>query len=178
MAIIRRGESPVSRFGRDFDPYRAMRSLLNWDPFQELTPRLWRDESAAFVPAFDVKESKDAYEFSADLPGFREQDVDINVSGNRLTISGEREAERSEESDTFFCSERSYGSFTRTFTLPDDVDTEQVKAELSDGVLNVHIPKAEERQAKRIPVSASGKSEQGKAQAGAGPKAKTESTGK
>lgn len=162
MAIARREQSPIARFtGRELDPYRTLRSLLNWDPFQEMAPRmLLGDEGRlAFAPAFDVKETKDAYEFKADLPGFREQDVDINVSGNRLTISGKREAEQVDESETYFCSEREYGAFTRSFTLPEGVNAEQVEADMRNGVLEVHVPKAAEAQAKRIPVKA-GASEQ------------------
>jgi HSP20 family protein len=155
MAIMRREQAPISRQGREWDPIRAARSLLSWDPFQEMVPRLWRDnDQIAFVPAFDVKETKDAYEFAADLPGFREDDVDINVAGNRLNITGKRETESTDESDTYFYTERSSGVFTRAFTLPSDVNADQVQAELSDGVLRVRVPKVAKAQAKRIPVKA------------------------
>jgi HSP20 family protein len=132
-----------------------MRSLINWDPFQELVPRLFGDaDQTAFLPAFDVRETKDAYEFTADVPGLHEQDVDINIAGNRLTIAGKRETEQVDESDTYYCAERSYGTFSRSFTLPRDVDADAADADIRDGVLKVHVPKAAQAQAKRISVKA------------------------
>jgi HSP20 family protein len=128
-----------------------MRELLRWDPFQE--PRLWRGaEERPFAPAFDVRETKDAYFFKADLPGFREQDIDINMTANRLTISGKREAERAEDSDTYYCCERSYGAFARSFTLPEGVDADQIDADLKDGILSVRVPKTAEAQPKRVAI--------------------------
>jgi HSP20 family protein len=131
-----------------------MRELLGWDPFREMTPRLWRAsaDEGFFVPAFDLREAKDAYVFKADLPGFRQEDVEVQITGNRLTIAGRREAERAEDGDTYYCSERTYGEFTRTFTLPDDVNPDEVMAELKDGVLSVRVPKRPETQPKRVSV--------------------------
>jgi len=137
-----------------------MRDLVGWDPFQEMAPRLWRTEERLFVPAFDVRETPDAYQFKADLPGFKEGDVDINVTGNRLTVSGKREEERTEDKDNLFLSERSYGSFTRTFTLPDGVNADQIQADLRDGVLSLHVPKSEEAQPKKISIRAGDKGQQ------------------
>ena len=154
MAIVRRGESsPVLSRGREMDPFETMRQLLSWDPFQEMVPRVWRgmeERGMAFVPAFDVRETKDGYVFKADLPGFKEQDIDINLTGNRLTISGKREAEKVEDNDRYYASERTYGTFTRVFTLPEGVNTDQCHADLKEGVLNIHIPKSPETQPKRI----------------------------
>jgi HSP20 family protein len=153
MAIMRRGETPPpARRTREWDPFQTMRELTGWDPFREMTmPRQWRGaEDMAFVPEFDVRESKDAYIFKADLPGFREDDVEINVTGNRLTVSGKREEEHEEESDTQYVSERAFGSFTRSFTLPDGVDPNQVSAKLNDGVLTIRIQKNSTAQPKRI----------------------------
>lgn len=153
MAIVRREESaPAVRSNRGWDPFSAMRDLMGWDPFQEMAPQRWRgsEDRLVFAPAFDVKEGRDAYVFKADLPGFREQDVDINITGNRLTVSGQRESEHVEDTDTFYCSERSYGSFTRSFTLPDGINADQIHAELQSGVLTVQVPKAQEAQPKRI----------------------------
>ena len=93
-----------------------------------------------FVPAFDVRERNDACTFEADLPGIGENDLDISVTGNRLSVSGKREAERRAENDQYFCAERSYGTFLRTFTLPDDAETERVNAEFRDGVLQIDSP--------------------------------------
>jgi len=129
-----------------------MREMMRWDPFQEMLPRSWRgaEERGAIVPSFDVRETKDAYIFKADLPGFREQDIDVSVTGNRLSVSGKREAEQVEDSDTYYCCERSYGSFTRSFTLPEGVNAEQVQADLKEGVLSLRLPKTAEAQPKRI----------------------------
>jgi HSP20 family protein len=157
MAIVRRGEGgPIARrVAREWDPFQTMRELMSLDPFRELMPRLWRGEEigAVYAPAFDVKETKDAYMFKADLPGIREEDLDINITGNRLTVSGKREAEQVEESETYFCSERTYGSFSRSFTLPEGIKADQVRAELKEGVLALHVPKTPEAQPKRISVS-------------------------
>ncbi|HYG68700.1 MAG TPA: Hsp20/alpha crystallin family protein, partial [Anaeromyxobacteraceae bacterium] len=105
-----------------------------------------------FVPSFEVKETKDAYVFKADLPGIREEDLDINLTGNRLTVSGKREEEKRSEEERYYAYERSYGSFSRSFTLPEGVDAEHVDAELRDGVLTVRIAKRPEVQPKRIEV--------------------------
>jgi HSP20 family protein len=149
-----RDEATLARRSQEWDPFQTMRELMAWDPFRDVFPRLWRgaDQRATFVPAFDVRETKDAYLFAADLPGFREQDVDINVTGNRLSVSGKREAEHVEESDRFYACERTHGTFTRSFTLPEGANPEQVHAELKDGVLTLRVPKSAEAQPKKIAI--------------------------
>lgn len=137
---------------REWDPFRMMRDMLRWDPFREMTPA-FAAEPAGLSPAFEIKETKDAFVFKADVPGIKEPDVEVNVVGNRLTISGKRDAEKEEKGDRFYTYERSYGSFTRTFTLPDQPDPSHVKAELTNGELTVVVPKAASAVAKRIPVS-------------------------
>lgn len=158
MAIVRRGEgAPLARRAtREWDPFQTMRELLGWDPFQEMVPRLFRggeERMVGYVPLFDVRETKDSYVFKADLPGFREQDVDLNVTGNRLTVAGKREAEQAEETDTYYCSERSFGAFTRSFTLPEGIDADRIQADLKEGILTVRVPKSAEAQPKRISIS-------------------------
>jgi HSP20 family protein len=146
--IIRRREHA-------WDPFRMMRDLMQWDPFRnEPQPATYYGgaELQTFVPDFDVKETKDAYIFKADLPGVKDQDLDIQLVSNRLTISGKREVERKEEGDTWYSYERSFGSFQRAFTLPEGVDAEHVRAELKDGVLSLVIPKKPEVQPKKIAV--------------------------
>ncbi|MFN7135345.1 MAG: Hsp20/alpha crystallin family protein, partial [Myxococcales bacterium] len=103
-----------------------------------------------FVPRFEVKETKDGYVFKADLPGVDEKDVDVSLTGNRLTISGRREAEERKEGETYFAYERSFGSFSRTFTLPEGVDTEHVDAELKNGVLTIQLGKRAEMKPRKI----------------------------
>lgn len=158
MAILKRGEvSPASRRLLQWDPFQTMREMLNLEPGSSLLPELWRGQErlGVFIPSFDVWETQGAYVFKGDVPGFREQDIDISMTGNRLTLSGKREAEQVSESDTYYCSERSMGTFSRTFTLPDGINADQIRADLKDGVLTVNVPKAAEVQPKRIAVQGS-----------------------
>jgi HSP20 family protein len=103
-----------------------------------------------------VKETKDSYVFKADLPGVKEENLDVSLTGNRLTISGQRQEEKKEEGDRHYVYERSFGSFSRSFTLPEGIDVDHVQAELKDGVLNVVVPKKPEVQPKRILVKGEG----------------------
>ncbi len=136
-----------------WDPWRTMRALLSWDPFREMAPFPTIDQTAmTFSPAFDVKESKDAYTFRADVPGIADKDLEVTITGNRLTVSGKREAEKEDRNDRYYAYERSYGSFTRSFTLPEGADTEALKASLDGGVLTINVPKKPEVQPKKIAV--------------------------
>jgi HSP20 family protein len=134
-----------------WDPFRMLRDLAAWDPFREIQP-LMPAMPAGFTPSFEVKETKDGFSFKADVPGVKEGDIDVTLSGNRLTITGKREAEREEKSDQFYCYERSYGDFSRAFTLPDGIDASKVNAELKDGVLTVSVAKSAQTQAKKIAI--------------------------
>ncbi len=135
-----------------FDSFRAFDDLMRWDPFSDalLSPRGLN--TAAFAPTFEVKETKDDYVFKADLPGIEDKDVDITVNGNTLTVSGKREAESRSESDRYHVVERSYGSFSRAFTLREGANLENVKAELRNGVLTVAVPKKPELQPRKISI--------------------------
>jgi HSP20 family protein len=141
---------------RELDPFRLMREVLRWDPFRELAPS-FAVELPGYSPAFEVKETKESFVFKGDVPGLKEADIEVNVAGNRLSIAGKREAEKEEKGDTFYAYERSYGSFTRTFTLPDQADASHVKAELKNGELTVVVPKTPTAVAKRIPVASGDK---------------------
>ena len=88
-----------------------------------------------------------------DVPGIKQADLDVSLTGNRLTITGKREAEKEDKGDTYYTYERSYGSFTRSFTLPEGVNASAIRADLHDGVLSVVLPKTPEAQPKKIPVS-------------------------
>ncbi len=158
IAIRKQNENkPAVATQREWDPWRTMHSLLSWDPFREMAafPRL--DANAVAVsPAFDVKETKEGYEFKADVPGIQEKDLEVSMTGNRLTISGKREAEKEDKSDRYYTYERTYGSFTRSFSLPDGADTGKVRAALEKGVLSISIPKKPEVQAKKIAVKSEG----------------------
>ncbi|MDI1446141.1 Hsp20/alpha crystallin family protein [Polyangium sp. 6x1] len=127
-----------------------MREMLAWDPFAEMESFL--PQGRAFVPDMEVRETRDGYMIRADLPGMKEDDVSIDVSARRLTISGKREEEQRDEGERFWAYERSYGSFTRSFTLPEGIDPDRIDANLSNGVLEVHIPKSKAEEPKRINV--------------------------
>lgn len=148
-------------------------SLVRWDPFRELedvSARLNRffglqapqrsqmdpnkDAMAVFdwVPTVDVAETDGEFHIKAELPEVKKEDVKISVDGGVLRIEGERKQEREEKGKKFHRIERSYGSFLRTFTLPDNVDDAKVRAEFKDGVLHVHLPKSEKAKSKAIEV--------------------------
>jgi len=136
------------------EPLRLMREMLNWDPFAEMLPST--PEMQGFVPRFEVKETKDSYVFRADLPGIEDKDLELTMTGNRLTIAGKREAEARKEEETWYAYERSYGTFTRSFTLPDGADLERADGELKNGVLTVTVPKRPEHQPKKINLKSIG----------------------
>ncbi len=156
MALIRREnrefarqESPEYR-NTFWDPFRVMDVFLRWDPTRAdngLTAR-----GGEFVPRFDVKETRNAYELRADLPGVKDEDVEVSLNGNLLTVSGKREEEHRQEGDQYFTLERSYGTFSRSFALPDNVDAEHITADLRSGVLSLQIPKKPEAQPKKISI--------------------------
>src|SRR4029079_806698 len=161
-SLIRRNQSEFAPSTASvWDPFRVMRDVLSGDPFRELEGAAAGDYGL-FAPSFDVKENKEGYVFRADLPGVKEDDLEIALTGNRLTISGKREQEKHEQGDTYYASERSYGSFSRAFTLPDGTDGENGKAELKNGVLQVVVPQTPEVQPRKITIT---KEEAGKAKA-------------
>jgi HSP20 family protein len=147
--IVRRNEEE-QRVARD--PFRWMRDLMGWDPFREATSWMGPGFEPAFSPAFEVKETKDSFQFKADLPGVKEADIAVKITGDRLTISGKRESEREDKNETYYTFERSFGSFQRTFGLPDGLDTDHVHAELKNGVLTVALPKKADAKTKTISV--------------------------
>jgi HSP20 family protein len=143
-----------------WDPMRAMRDMLNWDPFREMAPfaALPPFEPASFSPSFDITENKDAFLFKADVPGVKKDDIEITTTGNRLQISGKRDSEHETKTDTIYTYERQYGTFCRSFTLPEGADLENARSELKDGVLTLAVPKKPGAQAKKIAISAGAKS--------------------
>jgi HSP20 family protein len=147
--------APLPIWEQRYEPFRMMRELMGWDPFREMTA-FPLTASTNFVPAFEVKETREGYTFKADVPGVREQDIDVTITGNRLTISGKRESDKVEQSDTYYAAERNYGSFFRTFTLPDGIDTNSVHAELREGVLNLAVRKMPEALPKHIAIGSGG----------------------
>lgn len=154
IAIRKQADRPavVNPQSATWDPWQTMRTLLAWDPFREMSPFAIEERPSVFSPAFDVKETKDAYLFKADLPGIQEKDLEVTMTGNRLNISGKREQEKEEKADRYYSYERSYGSFTRSFTLPEGADVDNLRAVLEQGVLSVTVPKKPEVQPKKIAV--------------------------
>lgn len=148
--------APTRSAQQIWEPFRSMRQLMGWDPFREIEMMPLLTEPTAFAPAFEVKENKDGFLFKADVPGVKESDLEVTMTGNRLSISGKRESEKQEQTDTFYTYERNYGSFTRAFTLPDGVDPATVVADLKDGVLSVSMKKRPELQPQKIAVKTSG----------------------
>lgn len=130
---------------------RALRDLFPLPPTTGAARFLGGGE-LGFIPSFDVKETNDAFVFEADLPGIEESDLEVRVSKNRLTVLGRREVEHGRADETIYTYERTHGFFTRSFALPDHVETERVKAELKNGVLVVELPKRAPVAARRVSI--------------------------
>ena len=144
-------------------------TLVRWDPFRELesmSDRLNRVFSrptlstsgrealtvADWMPTVDISESENEYLIKAELPEVKKEDVKVTVENGVLTLQGERRQEKEEKGKKYHRVERSYGSFVRSFTLPESVDEGAVKAEYKDGMLNLHLPKTEKVKPKSIDV--------------------------
>jgi HSP20 family protein len=117
-----------------------------------LDPAPSRSDLGALMPAVDVDETADAYVFRADLPGVSAKDVKVTVHNDTLTLRGERKREEKTSEGSLHRAERAYGSFERSFTLGLPVRADQVKASYKDGVLEVHVPKADEAKPRDIEV--------------------------
>jgi HSP20 family protein len=133
-----------ARFGRFFDQI-----------FEDaLTPGLGQEpgRSNAWVPAVDIKETAGSLILTAELPGLKKEDVQLSIENHVLTLSGERRFEKDVEEENYHRVERTYGSFTRSFTLPDNVRTEEVDASFEHGVLTIQLPKTEEAKPRKIAI--------------------------
>jgi len=118
-----------------------------------------REESlttGAFVPAVDVYEDEHSIQLKLEVPGIDEKDLDVKVENNVLSVSGERKLEKEEKEENFHRVERRYGSFTRSFTLPNTVSTDDIQADYDHGVLKVRLAKRAEAKPKQIKVSVGG----------------------
>jgi HSP20 family protein len=141
------------------DPFRGLAALheqlnrLFDDPFFRIQP----SDSAltAWSPAVDIYETENELTLKADLPGLQEKDLDVRVENNMLTIRGERKWEKNVSEDNYLRVERSYGSFSRSFSLPSTVNTDAIRAEYKNGVLEVHMPKREESKPRQVKVTVS-----------------------
>ena len=139
-----------------------MALVMRPEPFSREVDRLFDAffgqndrQGRRWVPPVDLVEAEDHFVLKADLPGLTQDDVAIEVQDGTLSISGERKAEHEQRERGWYRIERSFGSFSRSMTLPDGVDPNGINAEFHDGVLEVRIPKPEERKPRRIEISAS-----------------------
>lgn len=144
-----------------YDPFRELRSLQN-EVNRVFNSGFSRESDSelmrgAWNPSVDIYENKDQIVLEAELPGMNPDDVNISIENNLLTIHGERKFEKKDEGDNFHRVERSYGSFTRTFTLPPTVSSENVEANFDNGVLRLALLKREEAKPKRIEIKAAAK---------------------
>lgn len=150
--IAREMENAFSRVLENWPAFGRRWHWPDFDPFGKFDlPAKWSKGLA--LPRVDMAETDDGYELTAELPGLTDKDVECTLSGNVLTVRGEKQEEKEEKKKGYYLQERSYGSFERSFTLPDDVDTDKLDASVSDGVLKVTMPKGREtRKAKKIDV--------------------------
>jgi HSP20 family protein len=146
-----------------YDPFRELRSLQDEMNRVFLTNFSRGEESdlrrGAWSPSVDIFENKDQIVLEAELPGMKPEDVNISIENNVLTIYGERQFEKKDEQDNFHRVERSYGSFTRSFTLPPTVSSENAEADFENGMLRLTLAKREEAKPRRIEIKASGGSQ-------------------
>jgi HSP20 family protein len=152
--------------------WQPSRRIIPWRPFREMeemerrsedifgrpfAPAVWRRfpvREMAWAPAVEVFEKEDKFVVKADLPGVKEEDIDVSIEGDTLTIKGEKESESEVKEESYYCCERSYGSFYRSIVLPTTVDAKKIEANYEDGVLEVSLPKAAEVKPKKVTVSA------------------------
>ncbi len=126
-------------------------------PLFDVAP-MWRTEwSVGSFPAVDIVEKDNAYELSAELPGMDEKNIDVKYSDGMLTIKGEKEETKEESKKDYHLSERSYGSFQRSFSLPDGIDTDKIEATFKKGVLTVSLPKSAEAKKKEKEIAVAAK---------------------
>jgi HSP20 family protein len=144
------------------------RELMKWPPFREVSrlrremDRLWEDYFGPsrrgwlpleeWAPAVDVAEKADQVVVKAEIPGVDAKDIDISLTGDILTIKGEKKSEREEKEESYHLVERSYGSFTRSLTLPAAVDPDKIEASYQQGVLTITCPKKEVAKPKAIEI--------------------------
>lgn len=151
MKPIRRWspEEPIKKFKNELD---GMFQRFFDDPFFSNTPLLKRDD--VFTPACNIEEKKDRYSIEAEIPGVDPDDIDIEIDGNVLTIKGERkqEVETKDEDTQLHKIEHSYGSYYRSFTLPDNINTDEISADNKNGILFIDIPKHKDSKTRRIKI--------------------------
>jgi HSP20 family protein len=139
------------------DMHRRISSLIDWNPLRRSTLS-GEDENITvpeWVPLVDIVEDEKEYLVKVELPEVQKDDVKVTVEGGTLTISGERKSEKEVKGRRLHRVERYYGSFERSFSIPDDAESNEVKAEFKDGMLRVHLAKSEQARPKQIDVKVS-----------------------
>ncbi len=137
--------------------------MERWRPISDVAP--WRafwmraPDGGAWTPAMDVYETDKKFVVKAELPGMKEDDIDVSVTGDTLIIKGEKQAESEINEDNYYSIERTYGSFSRSIVLPSTENPEKIEAKYEDGVLEVSLPKFAEVKPKKVKVSSKRKSE-------------------
>ena len=149
----------ITRWGHPVREFNALQDRINRVFQQSLQPSFHdgRDESlttAGFVPSVDVYEDEHNTTLKIEVPGIDEKDIEVRIENNTLTVQGERRFEKEEKEENYRRIERQYGSFTRTFTLPNTLDTESVSADYDKGVLNIKLAKKAEAKPRQIKVNA------------------------
>ena len=127
----------------------SLRRMFDWEPATR-----YESTFSFAAPSVDVAEDDKGYKISAELPGLEEKDIEISVTGDMLVMKGEKKQESEKKEKNYYMSERAYGSFQRSFVLPDNVDRDKIAADLAKGVLTITLPKTAEAQqpAKKIEV--------------------------
>jgi HSP20 family protein len=133
-------------------------AYLNREPFARLLETFFNDTQGEevsnrnWVPPVDIQETEEGYRLQAELPGLTKEDIDITLENNVLRLSGERKFERDVKKESFHRVERTYGTFSRAFALPQQVNAEKVQAAFENGVLTVTVPKAEQARPRKIAI--------------------------
>lgn len=142
----------IDRVFENFFTSPFTRRAFELDPFKRMG--LVAGSSGDIAPRMDVKEDERSFEITAELPGLAEKDVEVTLSGDMLTVRGEKRQEREEKQADYHLAERSYGAFSRSFRLPETVDPDRIEASFAKGVLKLALPKSEKagEQRKKIPV--------------------------
>ena len=161
------------------EKWRPSRGMVPWQPIRAMEemerrcdemfgrgflPSMWRRfplEERGWAPALDVFEKEDKFVVKAEIPGMKEEDIDVSVVGDMLTIKGEKKSETEVKEEDYYCCEHSYGSFSRSIALPSTVDATKIEAAYENGILEVSLPKAPEVKPKKIAISAKKKGKTG-----------------
>jgi HSP20 family protein len=166
---ITREKAPPTSALQMWQPFESLRQEMDrvfdnfgrgfWQPFGRslfATEPLFRREVTWATPAVDVVESEKAYEITAELPGMDEKNVEVKVANGTLTIKGEKQEEKEEKKKDYYLRERNFGSFERSFSVPEGVDADKIEASFKKGILTLTLPKRPEAQkpAKKIEVKA------------------------